>query len=255
MTVLGLVLSTTAQDRFDKTVRHDSQLQVYRKKLQNGSGYYAEAERFAVRIGELLSEALIKAVEKETLVEFQKDLAIEFLAPLLRSVYEMIADACKNAQLALNRKAGINLDAVKFAFPGDRAANLAEKLSSYPTTEDSMWVLGEPVVSFCLNLVDEAVRVNAEALAAAGFLPRVRRISDSATCAFCNSHAGVYVPPLKADAFRRHERCRCLILLDVDSQYKPNADMQRLYSDANASARDARIARVLAVENKAARDG
>lgn len=252
MTVLGLVMSETAKDRFEKTAKNDRLLLAYREKLQNGSGYYAEAERFAVRIGELLSEALVKAVEKETLFDFSRELAAEFLSPLLRDAHSMIADACEAAQLTLNRKAGCKMGSVQVPFPGDRAVNLAQKLSSYPTVEDAMWVLGEPVVSFCLSIVDDSVRVNAEALAAAGFLPRVRRISDSATCAFCNSHAGVYVPPLKNEAFRRHERCRCLILLDVNT---PSRETLQKYAEVNESARDARIARVLAAENRSVRDG
>ena len=86
--------------------------------------------------------------------------------------------------------------------------------------------------------------INAEAQAMAGIAPVVRRISDSRDCPFCVSHAGEYAPPLRYEIFRRHERCRCLILLE------PHVGRRKQTAADAKKNRDARIARVLEAEGQ-----
>lgn len=230
-------------------------LKTYKRdapRLEIDASGYEDVEKFAVRVGEGMSRAMEKTLKQAGLSTFDQETAEAFVMPLLTKAYEIIAGSCEVIQNTLNREANIRLKAVRPAFPADRSKNLVDKLASYDAAADALWVLDEPVVMWCLHLVDASVIVNAETLAAAGFMPSVRRISDSATCSYCNSQAGEYFPPFAGDITRRHERCRCLILLKLP---RTITDEVRRTAEAEQDARRARIARVMEAEKRLRRDG
>lgn len=243
-TVNGIALSAAADATLTATIKKDSTLRRLDAQIRTGRGDWSLAQAYAVRLGELLGLAAKKAVEAQGIEQIDEELAAEFLAPLLARCAELVADVCVAVVTTVNLKAGVKMKALRPAPSEKRAAGLTDKLGSYEATEDALWMLGEPLINYLQHVVDEAVRVNAEAQAMSGLAPVVRRISDSRDCPFCISHAGEYAPPLRYDIFRRHERCRCLILLE------PHVGRRKQTAADAKKARDVRIARVLEAEGQ-----
>lgn len=247
--IIGASIGVSAMDSFERSIRRDAVLSRELTRILTAASDYEAAQAYAVRMGELLGKSLQDKLSNVDPPKIDESMASEMLLPLLSVAYGHIADACETAQNEINRRAGIGLKALRPNMPGSRAEDLAGKLADYETTADALWVLGEPVISWCIHIVDESVRINAEAQAAAGIATTVRRISDSKDCAYCNSHAGSFAPPLSREVFRRHERCRCLILL-VPESGSPDRTARKRFAEATKTSRDARIARVLEAEKR-----
>lgn len=241
-TVNGIALSAAADVRLSAAIKKDPSLRRLDAQISTGRGNWSIAQAYAVRLGELLGKATTEAVKAQEVEQVDEDLAAEFLAPLLARCADLVADACVKVVNTENLKADVKLIALRPAPSEKRAAGLTDKLGSYEATDDALWMLGEPLINYLQHVVDEAVRVNAEAQAMAGLAPVVRRISDSRDCPFCVSHAGEYAPPLRYEIFRRHERCRCLILLE------PHVGRRKQTAAEKENTRAARIARVLEAE-------
>lgn len=238
---LGFDAAQTAEHK----AKHDTRLRNL--EISARSGDYEAAQAYAVRLGEILGAVLLDRIKTEITGFSRLDpkTTLDILSPALQKCSDMTADLCVEVQNAVNRAADIGLRALRPAANAQRVANMADKIASYENPADGLWLLGEPVINVLQHVVDEAVRINAEAQAKAGLAPVVRRITDSAECDFCKSHAGKFMPPLSNEIFRRHERCRCLILLEPRKAAAANRSEISTSSD-----RAARITRVLEAEKR-----
>ena len=169
---------------------------------------------------------------------------VSALGPLLENNHELVADAAEAAQNALNAAAGLGLKAVRPTLNQSRVDGLIDKVSSYENFEDAAWVLDEPVVNFTQSVVDDAIRENVAAQARAGLSPTVKRIAESGCCPWCSNLEGTYEYPVERDVYRRHERCRCLVLFDPKTGKVQNAHTKVQYANAKKAERDSRVARM-----------
>lgn len=218
--------------------------------IQDGRADYETVNRYAIRLGELLAESMKLKISASDLPDgrFYQELAEELIAPLLTDNYELISTAAVTAQNAMNRAAGIGLKAVKPTINRNRVQGLVDKVSSYETYEKAAWVLDEPVVNFSQSVVDDAIRENVAAQAGAGLRPTVTRIAESGCCEWCSDLAGEYAYPVDREVYRRHERCRCIVLFDPGKGKVQNVHSKVLYAEAEREARNARIARIVEIE-------
>lgn len=80
------------------------------------------------------------------------------------------------------------------------------------------WLLGDPISNFCMSIVDDFVRTNADFHYKAGLYPRIIRSTDGKCCEWCSKLAGVYeyadVSGRGNDVFRRHRNCGCIVVYD-----------------------------------------
>ena len=207
--------------------------------IQDGRADYETVNRYAIRLGELLAESMKLKISASDLPDgrFYQELAEELIAPLLTDNYELISTAAVTAQNAMNRAAGIGLKAVKPTINRNRVQGLVDKVSSYETYEKAAWVLDEPVVNFSQSVVDDAIRENVAAQAGAGLRPTVTRIAESGCCEWCSDLAGEYAYPVDREVYRRHERCRCIVLFDPGKGKVQNVHSKVLYAEAEREAR------------------
>lgn len=222
------------QQEFKRLFQKDPTVKRVYKKIQNNAVDYEEANAFAIRLGEMLSEALRKYVTVDNLPEgrFWYNMASRIMNPTLSTNYNLIADVCRYAQETVNTKGGIALKVLTPALNQNKIDGFVDKLSNAEQFEDVEWMLGEPVVNFSQSVVDDSIRDNMDFHVGAGLSPKIirtlganetrtavrgkGRVKYQIPCKWCESLAGVYdyrdMPDYIADnIFRRHEYCRCTV--------------------------------------------
>lgn len=257
MSAVGQELLAAVRGSFDELRGSDEALSALTAALRNSGANYRTANDYAIRLGELLSQALKKHVNAQALPDgrFYEELARELLGPLLEGNYELIADAAAAAQNALNRAAGLGIKAVKPTLNKSRVDGLVSKVSSYESYNEAAWLLDEPIVNFSQSVVDDTIDANVTAHWRAGLNPVVKRIQTGGACKWCAALAGVYQYPVDREVYRRHERCRCIVLYDPGDGTAQDAHSKIVYASAEKALRDERRRRVEAAERKMTRRG
>lgn len=248
MTDIAPALLEEVQKVFTNYRNSDKLLGQLRFKIEDGKADYEDVSAYALRLGELLSKALKFRVSAKDLPDgkLYYNIAEKLLGPLLKENHDLISYAAKITQQSLNKAAGLGVKAVVPKLDKERLNELYNLAASYDSFEQAAWVLGEPVVTFSQSVVDDAIRENVEYHGKAGLYPTVTRIAESGCCDWCSGLAGKYDYPVDREVYRRHNRCRCLVLYDPGNGEKTDVHTKISYD----SVRDARIARAKEVEQE-----
>lgn len=227
MTELGNSLLTKASQIFDGLVESDRKLKRIRARLRDGTSYY-DANDYAVRLGELLSQALNQSTDG--LAFLSDEVAQELLEPLLTADHDLISVAIEQIQRNMNTANEIGLSPVIPEVNTNRIEGLINKVAS-GSLDETRWILGEPIINYSQSVVDEGIEANAKATTKIGLKAYIIREAEasgtgSATrgnktyryiipCRWCADLAGKYdyedVKDTGNDVFRKHRGCRCQI--------------------------------------------
>lgn len=245
MTEFGGKLLEEITETFTKKLERDKQLKVISNRVRGGTDY-GIADRYSVRIGELLSESIME--NTKTLPYMSAEVAREVLTPLLAADHDLIVAATNTVQENMNRLQGIGVGIQTPDLDTNRIDGFIEKVASYAVYDDAKWVLEEPIVNYSQAIVDQAMRKNMRQANSLGFRPQIRRTvgayevrqrkitrklkSGSRTytypfvvpCKWCAELAGTYdyteVRAPGSDVFRRHEYCRCEVTYINNGKYQ-----------------------------------
>lgn len=190
--------------------------------VESGRPTYPQVQRYSRISGQLLSESLLEVLTPDALPNghLYYNIAQKTLGHALEDEYGLVSDAALRAQQAVNDAAKIGIKPIKPEFNRNRADGLIELLSEAEVITDESWVLGEPVVNFSQNVVDESIKKNAEFQQQAGLEVTVTRkydgvgLHDRGTpCQWCLARAGSfsYDEAMSLGVFQRHEGCGCTI--------------------------------------------
>lgn len=240
------------QKEFKRLFQSDPTVKRIYEQIKKNAVEYAEANKFAIRVGEILSEALRKYITVDTLPDgiMYYNIASRIMEPTLRTNYNLIVDVCKYAQQNVNSKSKIGLKVITPEINQDKVDGFADVLSS-DAFEKTQYMLGEPVVNYSQSVVDDSIRENVEFHAKSGLSPKIIRRLDTTEnrmimrgktkvkyqvpCTWCLSLAGTYdyldMPDYIADnIFRRHEYCRCTVeYVDAEENYKQDVWSKKIY--------------------------
>ena len=247
MADLAKQLVEAVEKAFTRNCKTDIVVSGIERTLKKNGVSYREAEEYSARLGELLAQAYKETITPDMLPngKLDADLAEELMRTLLSQNYERAAEVAARVQTSLNRSAGLGIKGLQPAVNEDRLDGLINKAASYESYDKAAWVLNEPVVNYTQSAVEDTIRKNADAHFNAGLHPKIRRISVSGCCKWCNRLAGVYAYPVKREIYKRHERCRCLVLYDPGDGKIQDAHTKVIYQGrlqkAAKEARDARI--------------
>ena len=192
-------------------------------KVENNTATYEEADKFAVRVGEILAKVFGMNITKES-IQSEKltvEIAKLIIEPMLKNNHQIITETTLKIQKSLNDLAGIKLKVVK---PKDDVMNnringLIKKVTSYDDLNDAMWVLDEPVVNFSQSVTTDILKENFDFHGKVGLGPVIKRIGVGEPCSWCSNLIGVYsYPDVPDDIYKRHKHCRCMVV------YKPTKD-------------------------------
>ena len=223
-------------ERLDAWEENNREVAQLNKRLESGEATYADVERLASltgrSTGKVLADALVQNAVDGKVTE---DVARAILSKPLEDNYNRIAEACRLAQEALNRKAGLGLNAVRPNLPRGRIDGIITETAGKEDVNSFAGTLVQQVENLSLSTVDDSVRENAAAHSRAGLRPKIRRIADSDCCDWCSTLEGTYdyaeVSDTGNDVFRRHANCRCQVIYDpADGKRWQDAHSKRLLS-------------------------
>lgn len=221
---------------FRNAMARDSKLKRLLAKARS-SGSYEDANEFAVRLGELMSDSMVQSVGN--IDRFTEELARELVTDPLASVHEIVAEVAKTVQRNILDANGSGLEALVPDLDTNRIGGFVSKLTSYDNAQDAEWMLKEPVINYSQAIVDQSMRKNMDANKRAGYKPTVVRKAEphgtrqriqrvrangkvyayqrtyEVPCEWCKNLAGTYdydeVKQTGEDVWRRHEGCRCTL--------------------------------------------
>lgn len=210
-------LLKTIQTQFEKKTYKSQKLKKALLRLDGQKATYADANDFAVGIGEILAEVLGVTIKTEVLPDGRMyfNIAERILNPTLQNNYDLVSEFTTEVQTALNESAGIGLKAQTPALNQDRIDNLIERVSGAVDFEEIKWMLQEPIINFTQSVVDDAIKANVDFHSDAGLNPTIKRTAVGKACDWCKNVAGTYKYGSEPkDIYKRHERCRCIVDYD-----------------------------------------
>ncbi len=225
-------LSQASEASFTRRLKTDSKLKRIARKARDSTSYEV-ANDYAVRVGELLSESLTENVEG--LAYISEEVAREVLTPALIADHDLVKEVSVQIQRNMNEANGYGIEALAPDLDANRIEGLVQKVASYDTAGDALWVLREPIINYSQAVTDETIRKNAQANARMGIEAKIVRKAEApgvkqreikrnnkkyyypyiVPCEWCKKMAGTYdyedVKNTGNDVYRRHENCRCTI--------------------------------------------
>ncbi|HIH7916006.1 TPA: hypothetical protein ACYSWH_000403 [Streptococcus suis] len=202
------------QDKFEAAYGKSDIISSAFAKLKSKKATYATVNEFAIEIGEILSKALTGSVSSSNLPDGKMyyNIAQRLLTETLGRNYEIISGYAGDVQKLLNDEAKIGLAVQVPDINQERTDGLVNRLSFENHFDDVAWMLGEPIVNFSQNIVDDSIKVNAEFHGKAGLSPQIVRKEGGKCCDWCREVVGVYrYPKVPQDVYRRHNHCRCTV--------------------------------------------
>ena len=251
MTELGQTILANAEKLLAGYVYNDRKLKRLGKQIRDGTIDYEVANEYAVRLGELTSQALKKSTNG--LAFMSEEVADEVFTPLLTHNHDLMVTVTDQLQKNINASNGLGIRPVTPELDTNRITGIVKKVASYDTLEGSEWMLGEPVINYTQAITDQAIRDNATANDAMGLQAKIiRETGPSETrtitrgkytasykipCQWCEDLAGTYdyadVKATGSDVYRRHENCRCIVT------YQQGANRQDVWSKTTWTEQDA----------------
>ena len=200
------------EKEFKAAVDGDPKCQKLWKTIREGKGNYKTANKLAQQIGKDLGKTLVNHAPYEDINEWD---LIDLLPKSLGLDHQMVADACREVQENMNKKAGLGIKFQEPKFDMDRVTGLIKELEDHPVFTDIEKSFMDQLVNFSENVVDESIRDNAAIMAKSGIRTMVIRQAEFKACEWCQEVAGSYdyndVKDKGNDVWRRHENCHCTI--------------------------------------------
>lgn len=199
---------------FDEKISKNKKIKSAMKAIEEGTCDYETAYNYASEVGEILADTLKKNITKDVLPDGKMyyNIANRILNDRLKNNHNIVADTTSKITSILNKKAKINIKPQEPKLNKSRISGLVEKLADGYDFDEVSWLLGEPVVNFSQNIVDESIKENAEFHHEAGLKAKIIRKSTGHCCDWCESIAGEYeYPDVPKDVYRRHRSCRCTV--------------------------------------------
>ena len=199
-------------------IHGDYRATVLLNKLANGAGY-KEAHAYAIRVGTVTGKVL-KKYQPTDLSEWDLD---DLIPGTLGMNHNLVAAACREAQKSLNQQAQVGIMPQLPQFDGNRAFGLVEAVRKRGEIGPAFY---DQVTNFDQNVVDEAIRDNADIQSDAGLHPKIIRTAEAHCCKWCDDLAGPHdyddVSDTGNEVWQRHDNCRCLIEYVADRRERVN---------------------------------
>ena len=217
------------RNEFSKRFSEDPEIEKIYKMIRNRAADYADAQRFAIVVGDILTKCL--QGEDYTGVNLY-ELADDIMLMLDQNV-KLIDTVCDTIQSQMNESAGIGIEPIAPKMPPDRAQGIRESVIKANSNED-VYNAATSATNYGQAVVDEWVKTNAEFQIKSGLGATIVRVwsgsypsHDTRHTDYCRELAGVYkydsgVPDYSRNSrmwsveggkniFARHKGCRCTV--------------------------------------------
>ena len=199
---------------FERVFSSDSTIKALYRKTKNGTATYEDAQKFAVRTGELLADTFRNNLSSEILPDgrLYYNIASRILNSTLSNNHSLISGYAADVQYFANSKAGVGIKVQPAQLDQERIDGIVNIVSGKYRYDDIAYMLDEPVITFGQAVVDDSLKRNVNFQGKFGLSPRVVRRATGNPCPWCEAVAGSYTyPDVPHDVYRRHKRCRCIV--------------------------------------------
>lgn len=237
-------LLASIQTEWRRALEADDTIRKVKRRLIEGTATHIDSNDFAIRSGELLSEALNQFIQPGTLPDDRMyfNIADRILGSTMEESHERIAKFVADVQTELNGASGLGLKGLKPKLNRERIEGLVNKISSVETFEEIQGLIDEPIVNFSQSVVDEGIRTNVDFHHRAGLSSFVVRTLRGSACSWCMNLAGTYqYPDVPDDIWRRHQYCQCTVEYDPGDRTRKNVHTKAVEAPDERSERIKRI--------------
>lgn len=199
------------KEPFLTALNNDRRASYLIKEIEAGRGTYEMASEYAARVGDNLAKVLRARAPLVSIDEWDID---NLIPKSLGLDHSIVTYACENVQTGLNKDAGLGIKFQEPVFDSNRAYGLVTELRDNPEFTNIEASFYDQLANFSQNIVDDAIKANANVITGAGVKAYVVRATEAGACPWCDEVAGVYdYDEVKngGDVWRRHENCRCTI--------------------------------------------
>lgn len=193
----------------DERVAGDNTLAILLDKVRKSTATYMEAERFAMRIGTIIADAIELFGDGVLNWETTKDMCLT----VLEYDFDVVSEYCTMVQADLNAKYLVRVKPLKSSFDKVNALGIANN-------KQDGWQIGEQIKNYSMHEVDNYQKANMDYQKASGLNPQITRTMQGETCSFCKGlvYSGAYGGAgMPKNIFARHRSCDCSII------YSPRA--------------------------------
>lgn len=228
-------------DSFYSKYNDNKKLSRLYQKVRDGTATYAQANEYAIEVGNILAKSYRANLPTETM-DFET--ALKLLNNPMNNNYKLISSYCDSVQSILNGKYRMKVNTVIPDVDQDRITGLAKAVSTAVDEVEAVKLFGEPIINYSQSVVDDVIRENAGFASDLGFSPQIIREYEGphnerghmVDCEYCQSLAGTYdyddVKSSGSEVYKRHEGCRCTLT------YIPNKGASsRMRTSGNAFVR------------------
>lgn len=212
------------QRDFNTELAKNRKVARIRKLIDDGMATYADANEYAIEVGDILARSFNKNITADVLPDERMyyNIAERILSPTLENNHYLITRTSAEVQEILNGSVGIGIRGIEAPINQERIDSIINRVSVDDDFENAKWILDEPIINFSQSVVDDTIRENVNFHGESGLSPTVTRIAHGfSPCDWCRSMEGVYkYPGVPQEVFTRHDRCRCTV------EYDPG-DMRR----------------------------
>jgi hypothetical protein len=200
---------------FSSGVEESKTINDLLNKLDDKKADYEDAQKYAIEVGELLSKSFEENIDSASLPngKMYYNIAKKVVDPELKEGFEKVSDYSTKVQKILNEDAKIGLKVQKPVYNQARSNGIVRRLADAESYDDVSWILKDPVVNFNQSVVDDTIKVNAEAHYKVGMHPKITRKVAGNACDWCMNLAGTYEYPddVPDEVYHRHRDCRCIV--------------------------------------------
>lgn len=213
-----------------------------RKKIEQGTATYAQAEEMARECSRQLNKAfrdnLPDAVNNNFLYRETAEVVVR--KPINQTAGD-VADAAKKIQAALNEQAEIGMNPIVPELNEDQVDGIITGICNQPYSTGQNEFFSQ-VENLMEGYVDDFVHDNAAFQYDAGLSPTIERTAVGKCCKWCDNLTGVYpyekVQSPGNDVFRRHKNCHCQVLYNPGDGSKRRQNVHnRQWTDIDATDR------------------
>lgn len=205
---------------FQRNIKNNRKIQELKRKLGRGEATYAEADQYAVEIGEALANAFHEHVSSDALPDGKMyyNIASRLISPPLKTSFAEISEYALTMQKGMNEKAQVGIKAQKAKYSISKEKGLIEYVCNAKSYDNVRKSFEADLINFAQAVVTDTLHENAEFQYQAGLSPVIRRIAHAGCCNWCARLEGTYqyedVRATGSDVYRRHRDCRCLVVYD-----------------------------------------
>lgn len=221
------------RNSFEALYREDRQIAEILARMDEGTVTHLVTQDYAVRVGELVSEAMRRNLSSGVLPDGKMyyNIAERTIRPAMQTGHDLVNDIAVRVDRELRRRANISIKPIRPSMSDKRIKAIEDKACSAEWFDDVAYVLDEPVKNTVQSFADTFMEENVEGLMKFGLRPKVTRRVVGSCCDWCAEKAGTYIRGEEPEGFyRRHDYCRCTVTYDPGTGKVQDAHSKKWYN-------------------------